>query len=320
VTDSHIPASADKPLDDSSIQAVAYGEEKTDKSHSSGVILSVLLFQQFLGAISYAISKYGLAIIEPFAFAFYRFVIAAAILLLITRFSKHERQIEKKDYWKIFGLGVIIIPFNQLTYLYGQSLTGAGHASLLFATTPIWIFIMAMIHLKEKLIVRRVFGIVVAVIGVGIIMFGGAIKIGREYLVGDMIVLLAVLAWSYYTILGKPLVKKYGAFRVTAYALSSGTLLYIPFGIYATTRVDYSQVTTGAWLSVLYMAIGISVAAYVLWYWVLKHIEASRMAVFHNIQPVIASAMGYFWLGEPLGAPFIIGGLTVLAGVIVAEI
>ncbi len=320
MTDSQIPASAGSPVDDSSIQAVAYGEGNRDKAFGAGVILSVLFFQQTLGAVSFAISKYGLAIIEPFAFAFYRFTIAAAILLLITRLRRYDPPIEKKDYWKIFGLGVIIIPFNQLTYLYGQSLTGAGHASLLFATTPIWIFIMAMIHLKEKLMVRRVSGIIVAVIGVGIIMFGGAVKIGKEYLVGDLIILLAVLAWSYYTILGKPLVKKYGAFRVTAYALSFGTLLYIPFGLYATTRVDYSQVTMGAWLSVLYMAIGISVAAYVLWYWVLKHIEASRMAVFHNIQPVIASAMGYFWLGEPLGAPFVIGGLIVLAGVIVAEV
>ena len=308
------------PLDDSSIQAVAYNEVKKEKSFSVGMILSVLFFQQFLGAISFPISKYGLAIIEPFAFAFYRFVIAAAILLFITRLNKHDQPIEKKDYWKIFGLAIIIIPFNQLTYLYGQSLTGAGHASLLFATTPIWIFILAMLHLKEKLIVRRVIGIVVALIGVGIIMFGGAVKIGKEYLAGDLIILMAVLAWSYYTILGKPLVKKYGAFRVTAYALSSGTLLYIPFGLYASAQVDYSQVTLGAWLSVLYMAIGISVIAYVLWYWVLKHIEASRMAVFHNIQPVIASAMAYFWLGEPLGAPFVMGGLIVLAGVIIAEI
>jgi len=308
------------PLDDSSVTAVAFGDDKKDKTYSAGMILSVLFLQQFLGAISFAISKYGLAIIEPFVFAFYRFILAATILLLITRLRKYEKAIEKKDYWKMIGLGLIIIPFNQVTYLYGQSLTGAGHASLLFATTPIWIFILALIHLKEKLHLRRGVGIVVAVTGVGVIMFGGAVKIGREYLIGDLIILLSVLAWSYYTILGKPLVRKYGAFRVTAYALSSGTLLYIPFGLYSAAKMDYSQTTIGAWLSVFYMAIGVSVFAYVLWYWVLKHIEASRMAVFHNIQPVIATVMAYFWLGEPLGAPFIIGGLTVLTGVIIAEI
>ena len=308
------------PTDDSSVQAVSDGNGKKTIEHSTGTILSVLFIQQLLGAISFAITKYGLAIIEPFTFAFYRFVIAAGLLLLITRMRKYDKPIAKNDYWKIIGLGAIIIPFNQLTYLYGQSLTGAGHGALLFATTPIWIFILATIYLKEKLIPRRIIGIVVAVAGVAIIMFGGAVKIGKEYLMGDLIIWFSVLAWATYTVLGKPLVRKYGAFRVTAYALSSGTVLYLPFGIYQATKLDYSATTIGAWLSVLYMAIAVSIVAYVMWYWVLKHIEATRMAVFHNIQPVIASAMAYVWLGEPLGVAFIVGGLIVLAGVIVAEI
>ena len=295
------------------------GDSSKTKTHSVSIILSALFLQQTLGALAFPISKYGLAIVEPFTFAFYRFVISAVILTGIAVSRKYDVPIEKKDYLKIFGLGVIIIPFNQVAYLFGQSLTGAGHGALIFATTPIWIFIAAMFHLKEKLKFRRALGIAVAVIGVVVIMTGGAVKVGKEYLIGDLIILLAVLAWAYYTILGKPLVQKYGAFRVTAYALSSGTLLYLPFGFYAATKVDYAQVTLGGWLAVLYMAIGTSVFAYVLWYWVLKHMEVSRMAVFHNFQPVIASVVAFFWLGEPLGWPFVIGGMTVLAGVIVAE-
>jgi len=291
-----------------------------DSTRGIGLVFSALAGQQILGALAFPITKFGVAVIEPFAFAFFRFVISAAIFMLIIRFRKYDNAIEKKDYWRIFLLGLIIIPFNQVMYLYGQSLTGAGHGALIFATTPIWLFILAMIHLKEKLQMRRAIGIIVAVVGVVVIMFGGAVRIGTEYLIGDLIILLAVFAWTYYTILGKPLVRKYGAFRVTAYALSSGTLVYLPFGIWAASKIDYSQTTTGAWLSVLYMAIGTSVLAYVLWYWVLKHIDASRMAVFHNFQPVIASGVAFFWLGEPMGLPFIFGGLTVLAGVIVAEL
>lgn len=300
--------------------AIDSNNNNKNKVHSVGIILSVLFLQQILGALAFPISKYGLDIVEPFAFAFYRFVLSAGILSAVAVSRSHAIPIDNRDYIKIFGLGVIIIPFNQVTYLFGQSLTAAGHGALIFATTPIWIFIAAMVHLKEKLKIRRAFGILVAVIGVLVIMTGGAVRVGADYLIGDLIILLAVFAWAYYTILGQPLVRKYGAFRVTAYALSSGTLLYLPFGFYAATKVDYSQVTIGGWLSILYMAIGTSVFAYVLWYWVLKHMEASRMAVFHNFQPVIASVVAFFWLGEPLGWPFVIGGLTVLGGVIVAEI
>ncbi len=287
---------------------------------SGKFIVSVLLLQQTLGAMAFPISKFGLGMIEPFTFAFYRFLISSVCLLAIVWVRKKGIPIEKKDWWKIIGLGIMIIPFNQTLFLYGQSLTAAGHGSLLFATVPIWIVLAAMIHLKEKLIWRRAIGIVVALGGVGVIMFSGATSFGRDYLWGDFIILLAVIAWAYYTIWGKPLVQKYGAFRVTAYSLASGSLLYFPFGLYMALKFDYSQVTFGAWGAVFYMAIGTSVAAYVLWYWVLKFMEASRAAVFHNLQPIIASLVALVWLGEPLGWTFVIGGSVALLGVIVAEV
>ena len=287
---------------------------------STGFVVGVLVFQQTMAALAFPISKYGLKIIEPFTFGFYRFIVSSLVLLAINRFLNHSIPIEKKDYWKIWGLGILIIPLNQLAYLYGQSMTSSGHGAILFATTPIWIFLIAQFILKEKLIIRRAIGIVIAVIGVIVLMTGGAVKLGTEYLFGDLLILLAVLTWAFYTIFGKELVRKYGAIRITAYALSSGTVLYIPFGAYFASKLDYAAVTTGGWMAVLYMAVGTSVIAYGLWYWALKYMDASRMAVFHNIQPVIATIVAYIWLGEPLGIEFIVGGVIVLGGVILAEL
>jgi drug/metabolite transporter (DMT)-like permease len=73
-------------------------------------------------------------------------------------------------------------------------------------------------------------------------------------------------------------------------------------------------------LTVLYVALGTSVAAYVLWYWVIKYLPASRVAVFHNLQPLFATAIATVWLGEDIGLSFILGGLVVLGGVVMAEI
>ncbi len=286
----------------------------------TGHFVSVLLFQQLLGALAFPIAKYGLAIMEPLTFAFYRFVISAVLLLGIVQFRRHNIPISRKDSFKIVGLGLLIIPFNQVAFLYGQDLTAVGHGSLLFATSPIWVFIAALIHLKEKFQLKRAIGVSLGLIGVLIIMTTGAIEIGIDYLIGDLMILVAVIAWAYYTILGKPLVEKYGAFRVTAYALASGTALYFPFGLFRAFTLDYSSVTIGAWFSVVYMAVGLSIGAYVLWYWLLKYFEASRIAVYHNIQPIIATVVAYFFLGEALGWSFVIGGCIVLTGVIVTEV
>jgi drug/metabolite transporter (DMT)-like permease len=272
-----------------------------------------------LGALTFPIAKYGLAIIEPFTFAFYRYVLSALVLLGVTRLRSRTPPIEKKDYWKIIGLGFLIIPFNQTAYLYGQKLTGAGHGALLFATVPIWIFLGGLLYLKEKFVPRRALGVVLGLIGVTVIMTSSAIELGSEYLLGDMIILIAVLAWSTFTILGRPLVLKYGAFRVTAYALASGSAMYFPFGLYRAVIFDYNDTTLGAWLTVVYAALGVSVAAYVLWYWLLKYMEATKIAVFHNLQPVVASGVAFIFLNEPIGWSFIVGGIVVLTGVIITE-
>jgi drug/metabolite transporter (DMT)-like permease len=93
----------------------------------------------------------------------------------------------------------------------------------------------------------------------------------------------------------------------------------MPFGLVFALKYDYSQATLGAWFSVVYMAIGLSGFVYVLWYWLLKYLEASRIAVYHNVQPIIASFVAYAFLGESLSTVFLVGGAIVIAGVIVTE-
>jgi drug/metabolite transporter (DMT)-like permease len=222
--------------------------------------------------------------------------------------------------WRIAGLGFLIIPMNQTLYLLGQSFTAAGHGSIMFATTPVWVFLMSVFYLKEQLFWRRTLGFILALAGSFVIILSGAVKFGTEYLIGDVIIMVSVLAWALYTILGKPLVEKYGALRVTAYAISFGSLMYLPLGVYSASTFDYSKATLLAWLSIIYMAVGMSVIGYVIWYWLLKHMPASRLAVFSNIQPVIATTVAFFALGEQPGVPFFIGASIVLLGVILTEV
>ena len=283
------------------------------------VLATAMIVLQSLGGICYPIAKYGLSIIEPYTFAFFRYILSSIVLLAMVYVKKREPRIERADWWKIIGLGAIIIPFNQTLFLVGQSLTGAGHGAFLFATTPIWVFVLAVLHLREKSTVRRAVGIAVATGGVMSIMWSGLADFGWEYLRGDLIIIVSVIAWAYYTIFGKQLVRKYGALRMTAYSLSLGAILYFPFGAYHALQYDYSQATLAAWGSVAYMAIALSVVVYVLWYWLLKYFDASRIAVYHNIQPIIASIVAYTILGESLSAVFLIGGAVVIVGVVITE-
>lgn len=221
---------------------------------------------------------------------------------------------------KIILAGLIIIPFNQVLYLLGQSKTSAAHSSLLFATIPIFLYILAILFLNEKPTFRRTIGILVASTGVFIILGGGKVEFGSEYLTGDLLILIAVLAWAIGTVILKPMAVKYGAFRVTGLALVSGSIVYFPYGLYKALEYSTLSITIIGWLSIFYMAVMVSIIAYFLWYWTLKYMEASRIAALHNIQPIIATIVAAFLLGEIISGTFVLGGCIAIAGVILTEI
>ncbi|MEK7775038.1 MAG: DMT family transporter [Candidatus Zixiibacteriota bacterium] len=285
----------------------------------SELVLGICIVQ-ILGSISYPIARYGLTNIDPFVFAFFRFLLAGTILFGLTRYKKMTPPIERKDMWVILALGVLIIGLNQLFFLVGQSMTAASHGAIMYATQPAWIYLFSLVLGKELFNWRRIGGIVLAVAGAIVIVASAAKSGDAATLTGDVILFISVCAWAVYVVLGRPLVQKYGALRVTAYALSFGSLLYAPFGFWLAMGTDYSQVPVGVWGSIAFMAIGISIVVYVLVYWLIKYIDASRVAVIHNVQPVIATAVAWLFLGETVGLVFVVGSVIVLAGVILSEV
>ena len=285
-------------------------------------MLIAAFVHQIFGGGTFVFARYVLLQTDPFVVAFLRYIIAASILCIIARrMGKRPDSIpiSWEDKWKIVTLGLVIIIFNQTLYLFGQKFTSAGHGSLLFATTPIFVYLMAMKRLGETWSKMKGFGILLAVVGSAVIVFEKGTQLDFEFLKGDIIIMVAVVAWAYYTVWGKPLVQKYGAFRVTAYSLASGTVVFFPFGLYRFIIAYLSQIDTVGWLSILYIAILTSVVSYSIWYWLLKYMEASRLAVITNFQPVVAGILGYYILGESLSFIFIVGGLIILVGVTVTQ-
>jgi drug/metabolite transporter (DMT)-like permease len=282
-------------------------------------IFLIIALHQIIASFAYPISKIGLNQIDPYSFAFFRFVFSSAFYVISLAFIKYDIKIGRGDHLRIFVLGLVIILMNQFLFLVGQSMTTASHGSLLFATMPIFIYLLAVIFLREKATLRRSLGILVAMVGVYIVLAGGRIQFGTGHLLGDFIVLGAVIALAVGTIIGKPLAQKYGAFRVTALALIYGSAVYFPFGLFWAFESNYSGVGLSGWLSIVYMAIVMSVIGYVSWFWIMRHMEASRVAVVQNIQPIIASAVAAIVLSEPISSTLILGGSIVIIGVLINE-
>jgi drug/metabolite transporter (DMT)-like permease len=104
---------------------------------------------------------------------------------------------------------------------------------------------------------------------------------------------------------------------ITTYAFIFGTLLYVPFiasGILPVLqRTSFSE-----WLAVLYLALACSVFGYLGWYYALKHIDASKAAVFLNFIPLFTIIMSFF-LGTPYTWLFLFGAGLIIYGVYLSQ-
>ncbi len=283
-------------------------------------IYLIIVFQQMLASGTFLAGKWALMDFPPLTLAFIRFSIAAMGLYGIHRVWPNRRPIEKADRGRFALLGVLAVLINQGFFLYGLKFTTPTHAALLYGTTPVFVYLIAVGIAQERGSWLKLVGVLITFGGVVVVVTReGTLGFGGKTWLGDLLILLAVIAWAFYTVLGKPMVRKYGAVHATAMAMITGTILYIPIGLMTLPGFDIGATTTRGWLSLFYIAIGTSVVAYTIWFWALGKLEATKVAVFNNLQPVMTALLSFWLMDERLGVQLIAGGALVILGVILTE-
>jgi drug/metabolite transporter (DMT)-like permease len=220
---------------------------------------------------------------------------------------------------RLLILGLFGVTLNQVFFVVGLSRTSVAHAAILIGLTPIQVLIIAGLRGQERITVRKAVGMAIALAGVAVLKaFEPANGAGATWM-GDFVVLLAGLCFALFTVFGKEVTARYSTITMNTYAYVGGGVALLPLTLWEAARQPLAHVSAGAWLAAIDMALFPSVIAYLIYYHALARMTASRVSAFSYLQPVFASIMGVAILGESLGAPVIVGGAVILAGVYMAE-
>ena len=207
------------------------------------------------------------------------------------------------------------MPLNQGFFLFGLTLSTASHAALLYALTPAVVFLLARRYLKEGNAREKLIGIVVAFTGVIFILLDRGLARQIGVLRGDLLMLIAVLSWAVYTISSKELLSRYDPMTLTTWVLVSGTAMCLPAALIPHAIPPLRSITLPVWGGIFYLAVGTSVIAYPLWLYALRSLEASKVAITTNAQPVLTSVSSWLVFGERFGPAFFLGAALILFGV-----
>ncbi|MCX7736460.1 MAG: DMT family transporter [Candidatus Kapabacteria bacterium] len=280
----------------------------------------ILILQQLIASTTHIVAKSLVLTLSPTLILLLRASIAslAYVSTLIFRKSKLFR-IEKKDLIPFLILGFINIPMNQFLFFKSLEFTSPANVALAYALTPAFVIVIALIFLREKATKLKLLGILIAFIGTVFVLFEKGLDLKSDNFLGNGLALLASLSWAVYTVLGKKYVQKYGAIYASAVTMVFGLLLYLPiFGAFGHIT-EISKITSVDFLKIFYLGVITSGVGYALWYYSLKKLEASKVSVFNNLQPVLTTLMAVFFFDQIITIPFVLGGILTISGVILTQ-
>jgi len=200
--------------------------------------------------------------------------------------------------------------------------TSASHTVVLLYTAPI--FVALGLHWKlpsERLSLLQWSGILLAFLGIVVTFLGRDSQLSAatsSMLYGDFLALCAGILWAATTIAVRltPLAEA-PATQTLFYQLLGGFIVLFPLAYWSGQAVvHWSPVAIG---SLLFHAILISFASYLIWFWLLKNYLASRLGVFSFLTPLFGVLFGVWLLGEQLEHSFIMGAILVMLGVVMVS-
>lgn len=279
-------------------------------------LYALLLAMAIFFSLNYIFARYALREFPPAQLTAVRTGMAALILLLIW-LARPRPHLPPRDLGALALLGLLGIAANQLLFAFGVPRTSVAHASLLSAMAPIMVLLTASVLGQERITLRKIVGMAVAIGGVAVLQIdpnGHALAT----LPGDVIILLSALAIALYSVLGKHVTARLDIVTVNAVSFLAGFVVLAPF-LAAPRGFSYVSVSARGWLSLLYMAVFPSVLGYLIYCYALSRMPASRVSAFSYLQPLLATIFAVPMLGEPVTGSLAGGGALILAGVYVTE-
>ncbi|MBF0546482.1 MAG: EamA family transporter [Candidatus Riflebacteria bacterium] len=280
----------------------------------------VLVFMNIIWGGSYAVSKWVLNYIPPTFLAATRFLLGGILLLF---FSEGKTfQISKKhwmDLTWVYGLGISL---SFIAQYQGIKLTTALKASMEMTLEPLFVILLAISVLKEPLKLQTLFGLTMSVLGTVLLVFDGKsitqiwgeLKNGGQIL-GDILMLFSIFLGSAYSIFSKPLTKKMGPIKSTAWGCILSSVMLLPLVALEIQSGCKFEFNTSVFASIFFLGVICTALGYALWNKILVGMPASEMAITLNIQPIAGVAIGMIFLGERIGLIGCLGGIIILVGI-----
>jgi drug/metabolite transporter (DMT)-like permease len=277
----------------------------------------VLLASNLIFATGYSVARVVLEDIGPATLAMVRLGIGSVILVPCAWRGMAAAKFSREDHWRIALTGVVGFTLAFALGNWGLAHSTASNAALLITVEPAALILLSPLLLGERLSGREGLGAALAILGAAVVVVNGIPGVTRALVPhwqGDVVLILSGVAYAAYSLLARPVLLRHPALVVTAGSIVWGAAAMLPVALLEWATGPSPAWTPGNLAGTLYLGVVMTALGYAVWNWCLERVEAPRVAIFLNIQPLGGALIGVWWLGERLTAFTVAGGLLILLG------
>ena len=267
-------------------------------------------------ALNYSIAKDVMPdYIGPSGFILLR-VIGGSFLFFLTYIFFIKEKVNSPDIVRLIFCGLFGVAINQLFFFEGLNLTTPINAAIIMTVSPILVIIFSAIIIKEKITIRKIFGIFLGLTGAAtLILKSGAISLNNDYFIGNFLVFVNATSYSIYLVIVKGLMTKYNPITVMFYVFSFGLIFVFPFGISELSNVSLEIFTLEIFLKVGFVVICTTFLAYLFNAFALKSLNPSVVSIYIYLQPVLATVIAIILKSDSLDLVKIISSVFIFSAV-----
>ena len=257
--------------------------------------------------------KLAMVSIPPLVLAGLR-VTSAAILLEAIRRASGDSPPAQGDRKIFFLLALLGVSFNQVLFILGLSLTTAINTAVLTATIPVFTLAVAVLLGRERLTARSGMGLLLAFAGALVLLDVRHFDWSSDFVKGDVMLLGNCLSYSFYLVLGRPVMARCRPTTAIAAVFLYGTAPILLFAAPSFARFSPAAVTPKAWANLAAIVLFCTILPYLLNSWALARTHASRVAFYVFLQPLIGAALAIAVLSERLTPRIVAAAALIFAG------
>ena len=254
--------------------------------------------------------------IKPFGLILLRVLGATILFWLISIWGPKER-IDIKDSKRIILSALFGMVINMLMFFKGLSLSTPINSSIIITISPILVFLMSAIFVKEKITLKKYLGISLGFSGaLALILFGNELRQDAPNIsLGNLLFVINSISYGIYLIIVKPLTLKYHPLTLMKWLFLTALIINLPITLSEFNEVKWSSLPFDAIWKMCFVVVGTTFLTYLLNVFALRELKASTVGVFMYLQPPIAIVFAIVMGSDTLNFIKIVSGILIFAGV-----